>query len=470
MLTRQLKDWKISDEEKITEVRHELALLEEVYAAPKNAGVKNLFVPNLVREIMQDRVKFLKNRKEADLLKRLLAAGMLLGFNENGYVHEPEKQTSWTDLANALPAKDSKPFFVWQPNESLLDFMDSSSDLEGDWMGRDLGIMHNSLDVVFIHDKKVFIGETLRDGGMQTHSLTFSSINCPIFDSVFNFHSVYTLSDGFKQRIEFYFKEGRIAAVQEWYLRTAPHVKQEEITPLEGIVSGFEKIQEEGVTPQHVLYYIEHSNLSQSHLKAIAELTDYLKTLPKRTVSELFPAQEIREVRKAQSVDAFVPAIKRRTPCYQFVRYEALTPSEFSCSKIPDRCVQSVVVLADNKYEAKFVRQPSYLSLETLERKNTDWDLGSFVWDLETEINKMHWFQKIRLERTNYTPCGGISNMFGFRFAPSQKDIARYITEILAKQFNDLSVTVHYKNVPKEAYENSGLPNERATLVDEVLV
>ena len=467
MLTKCLQDWPISDEKKLAQVKHEVELFEEIYALPKRNGVKNLFVPNIVKEIMYDRIKFIKNKNKKDLLKRLLDAGLLLGFNENGYVYVHEKQDDRIDLASALPTKDSKPFFVWQPNAGLLNFMDGSCNLENNWMDRKLGPIYNSLDIALITDPKEGFYETLREGGIETHALSISSVNVWLADLVFKFQSTYTFSDNFRRRIEFYFKNGKTTVVQQWQLMRLPG-KQKVITPLDNIVSGVEKIHEAGVTPQHLLYYIENANLSHAHLEAIAEIINFLKTTPKKTVSELFPAQEITEVRRAQSFDASVAVIQRCTPSYRFIDYKTLTPSEFSLSRIPDKCVQSVVVEAD-KYAASFVpSSPPYLCI----CGPADKYFSRVVWTLATQINKMHWIQNVRLGQAKLESMARetTSQMLLFRLCPHQEDIAKYITQIFTRHFKNITVTLHYKNVPRKAFENSGLPNEKATLADEILV
>lgn len=340
-----------SFEDKVTHIGRELALFEELFGSLKRAGTHNLFIPTCYNEALHDRLLFLSASAErgrvavrAELLRQQLAElGTLFGFDMRGYVYRDNRYE--LDLSNVLPTCDGVVMFPWDMHSNVQESILHSNNLNSEqavtavnWRDREIGPIFNSIDDVVVTRPGLTIF-TSTSQAMTVHGLTYVQMRDELPDGVdtrLSFDFGYDALEGFMSHVHFLFRNGGIAGVRaanfvaELYGQSVDHPRNAR--------AAIDKIRDDlCVSPQNILHYLTHSNLTQQHLHDIRGLVALLEEYGPRLSSELFPVQETVDIQAARSTDRYAPRLDERVALYKNVSFDSLTISDFEQLRISSK-------------------------------------------------------------------------------------------------------------------------------------
>ncbi|MBW2971661.1 hypothetical protein KY359_01370 [Candidatus Woesearchaeota archaeon] len=274
-------------------------LFDELYAAPKRAGVKGVVASGNERKMMHQALRYLecsltdsalrqvsaKNAaKIPALTKRLAAMGKLLGFNAQGYIPLEGREAHDTDFARPIANINGMPFFVWRPHNFVLSDLNMAFQRgRWDWRDREIGPIEDSRDNVAYGGGGVTMF-TKREGGLSPHGMTFIKSRHLLpkdADTQLQINYCWSFMEGFMNNVHINFREGEVVSTYGSNLVQVLTTGQTEET-------GDAKQTMEFITdllkisPKQFLYYIIVSNLSDEHRRDIGVLL--------RTAEEYTPA------------------------------------------------------------------------------------------------------------------------------------------------------------------------------------
>jgi len=278
---------KISPQAALARIIKEYSVFNEIYGQPRREGVVGFFVPEYTKQILQDRLGYLKenmnsfeDRKMAEeVVHNLHDLGEVIGFGEN--VIKIEKGDNNIDLSEVRSSKGGNPYFVWGlpwPFSWHLEKLENIK--EGEWMERETPEIDNSKENITIKGRGVTLYTKLPHA-VQTHALSFHKSYLPEgTDTRLSFDCGFDPWEGFEYSISFHLKDGRIVKATD-----GPRETTAELALM--------KIQNElGVPPQLLRLYIDYSNLSALHKEQIQGVTDILHTYPEISTVRLLALQQ----------------------------------------------------------------------------------------------------------------------------------------------------------------------------------
>ncbi len=286
---KKLENSNLNLEQSVELIKKEVELFDEIYCKPKREGVINLFVLEPVKEILSDRLNYLVHHtKETELISKLFSMGKLMGFDADEIVKQEEGGWADIDLSKRLPTKNNVPFFAWLPNEILNSYGDITDNM---WLERSIGPIKNSgglcsaefndtntnyADDLVTHD---YLGKT-----MSIHGLTFHKTRViKGTDTRLSIDCGYHPMEGFMYSVSFHMKDKKVVSVTDGKTETDAR-------------SALDRLRDEiSVSPQHILFYIENSNLSEYHKEELKTITDFLHSYPAAGTEYLFGKQEQAE-------------------------------------------------------------------------------------------------------------------------------------------------------------------------------
>jgi|FLOH01.1.fsa_nt_gi hypothetical protein len=290
MITK-IKELNIPLQDLLARINREVNLFDEIYYQPKTAGVVNLFVPRLSKDILHDRLDYLHSNvdelqdpritdESIKLILRIQQMGLIMGFDIRGVANQ-EGYSEKIDLSAQIPAKDEIPFFSWEPSSSLIHKITVLKKIdETEWMERStkaIGDLRSKTRYRLPDNGKLY---TTRPNAMQTHGLSFQTTNVQEgIDTKLSFDCGWGYVEGFMYDLSFHLREGVLIKVTDGGGESDFH-------------QALERIQTTmNVSPQQIKYYIEHSNLTDAHKGQIADVIDGLSSFPEIGVYDLFDAQ-----------------------------------------------------------------------------------------------------------------------------------------------------------------------------------
>jgi len=480
LFVKPIEEMAIDVDSKIERIGREISLLEETYYFPKISGVVNLFVPKTVKGILLDRLIYLQGLvgksgfgscdKVAPLLERIRSMKNVIGFTERGIVkqvHPNGKYQPGIDLAKTITKKHGLPFFAWEPGGFLVHDMGFLNPIgEEAWLERSTGSIDDSRGDI-AYGVPSFTVYTKLNGSMSTHGLSF----CKKYvnkgsDTRLSFDCGYNFMDGFMYSISFHLKDGKLQSVTDGRDKT-------------DIRTALDRIQNElSVTPQHLLYYIEHSNLTETHLQQIADVLETLRGFPKMEVGALFSAQKPKKrfyiVGKAKpEVDHSAIDMDSLHGYYDYVSIKDISTDELRQTHVPDKFLSTVVVeftSGDGKrYNVWFHPDhpdgPYFMLVSGGHKERADFDV--VYWLIMEEISP--WFGVIEdknvTDRTDdlcVTP-----HILG---KVTQESIADVVDGMFKKHFTGVRIVkVMFQNVPEQHCDDCTLGNEKLHAEELVL-
>ncbi len=285
----RLEDSMLARGEAVERIKKEVELFSEVYYSPQKEGVKSISVPYGVKLLLQDRLNYMlkcqqefKSNNGAQLLiAQLLNIGEILGYTPSR-VRRSEHRAG-IDLAKVFSRKDGIPFFIWGPAESLIDKIGLVSPLTEElWAER---------ETEFIYDSRAKFPAPIapRDKPspnryLPAHKLSFNKQDLRKgTDTRLTLACSFYPEEGFAYHTDFHIRDGELVGITDGN-------ECKDACQVHDILNSIET--ELGVAPQHLLFYIEHSNLTNKHKKQIGEVIDILSKYPEILPYKLFDGQK----------------------------------------------------------------------------------------------------------------------------------------------------------------------------------
>lgn len=483
MILKRIKKGNISLEQFIDRIEKEVAVFDETYYQPKQTGVINLFVRNDVKALLHHRMTYLQDnlgnlqdsKKAKELISKLREMGQIMGFDKRGFA-EQENSNEWgLDLSKQLPTKNGTPFFAWEPMPALFsDILFRKEIEEARWMERKIGPINDSRRNVAYRKEGITIYTKLPDP-MQNHGLSFERYVRNGADTRLSFDFGFNPRDefGYSNNISFNTKEGKLVAVIDYFMN-----KIDIRTALDKIKS------ESGVSPQHIKFYLENSNLTNSHREQIADVIDALSSYPKRDVCELFDAQRSKEPLSSRVKRPFlgderkveVPRdesyidLAQLRPHFSYVTVNQMSTEELRNTGLPDKNLSSISLSFKSKsgkgynltYQLDNPKKPC-LFLGSERHKDTS--------DLSKVENILKQYMNLGYDGDICDRTDDICKTYKLSRKPTQQTVADAVDSIFTPNFADVKVDdASFNNVYKCAVELSPLAKDKIKTYAVVLI
>lgn len=256
---------------------------EEVFVAPKKAGVVGVQLSNSERKIMYHGLAWLSQVLSSNdvrcqesfgfkaqvLYERLLNMGKILGFTEKGYYFAQDWESSISDIdfAKPLPHLADNPYFVWRPHQGIFDVLHGFREAI-DFRDREIGPISDSRNnVAYSNQSGSFTVFTQQEHSMVCHGLELikSRKHMPKeADTILQFNCGYDPFEGFMAGFSFFLKDGKVVKIGGMDLTTED----------DALAFLADEIH---LYPRQVEYYLTHSNLSSEHRKDLAGVIEALQ-------------------------------------------------------------------------------------------------------------------------------------------------------------------------------------------------
>ncbi len=261
-------------------VNDEVELVTSCYVIPSKKGVTELHLPKVIRNLMSDRLLTLTkmvyssdfdptNEKQAQkLVSDLRNMGPHLGFSDMGL----------TDVVDAafcadplFPSTlDGNAFFVWEPESEMMERILTMPPTQ------DIGFVNRQVELKGMISK----GRTPEEG-REFYSL------------VMYIHPQYAPYPGRGASLVVRLSTKNIAQFDiNPKGKVTAQVSDGDI--VDNLRNTLDYLERMGVTPQHILYALQRSNLGDAQRNAVAALVPELQKYPHTAGDELFVVKPTR--------------------------------------------------------------------------------------------------------------------------------------------------------------------------------
>ncbi|MFA6072887.1 MAG: hypothetical protein WC758_02135 [Candidatus Woesearchaeota archaeon] len=465
----------------LTRVEKEVAFFNEVYYAPKKEGVINLFVPKSAREIMQDRLTYLQVntflqdvKKAQELIIKLQEMGQIMGFDERGVARQENPYRYELDLSKKLPTKNGLPFFAWGSADFLTHNIEFLNDIkDSEWNSRSIGPINDSNGNASYNIGQGITMFTKLPKAMQTHGLTFDKkylVDGVDTDTRLSFDCGYSCFEGFEYSFSFSTKNGKLVVVHDGRDETDIHTALKRIN------------DDLGVSPQHIKYYLDNSNLSKDSLEQISDVMHELSTYPQKDVYELFDAQRpteslITKVKKLFSFtnvdepkdksDINLDSLKKH---FEYVTLNNLTEQELFNVELPSEKLVGVDISFKSNTEKKYALlfQPEHVTGPYVLLRSVGHKDDADFKEVEAILNK-HIY--LGYDGTLSDRGDDICQTYKLNQRPTQKSISDIFQESLIPNFTDVSIDdARFKDIYVKKVEMLNVPAEKIETKNIVLL